>query len=277
MSRRAPQALDIDYYEVLRVSPSATQSEIRAAFKQQVLAAHPDKNPRRREWSEARIRELIEAFDVIGDAASREEFDRQSGAYRRARRASRVDRPFFFHRKDSESRALLVLHFLLHQQPEQALEVLAEMESSVGTAFLVSYLDRKDYLDCLFLLAEHHLGERQYREAAVRLREFYLHDRKARFRRHYFDEVVRRLKDLYLRKLPRHVKPSELIALLRGVDELELTPSEERLRFRVEAEALLKCGHEKSAREVLESAREAFPGSKEVASIEAMIARAGPA
>lgn len=265
----------VDYYEVLRVSPSATQTEIRTAFKRQVLEAHPDKNPQRRAWSEQRIRELIEAFDIIGEEARREAFDRQRRVYRRVGRATRVERPFFFNRKDSESRALLVLHHLLHQRPEEALSVLREMECRGNGEFLADSLDRKDYLDCLFLLAEHHLGRRQYREAESRLRAFYLHDRKARFRRHYFDEVVRRLKDLYLRKLPRHLEPAEVLARLRGVDELGLNPAEARLRFRVEAEACLKCGLDDAARSVLENAREAFPGAKEVESIEAMIAAAG--
>ncbi len=121
---------------------------------------------------------------------------------------------------------------------------------------------------------KHHLVRRQYREAEFRLRAFYLHDRKARFRRHYFDEVVRRLKDLYLRKLPRHAEPAEVLARLRGVEELGLNPSEARLRFHVEAEACLKCGLGEAARSVLENAREAFPGAKEVESIEAMIAAA---
>ena len=268
-------ATQVDFYEVLRVSPSATQNEIRSAFRRQVLEAHPDKNPQRRAWSEQRIRELIEAFDTIGEETSREAFDRRHGVYRRARsRATRVQRPFFFDRKDSESRALLVLHYLLHEQPEEALQVLRDMESRMDREFLADLLDRKDYLDCLFLLAEYHLGRRQYREAEFRLRAFYLHDREARFRRHYFDEVVRRLKDLYLRKLPRHAEPAEVLARLRGVEELGLNPSEARLRFHVEAEACLKCGLDEAARSVLEDAREAFPGAKEVESIEAMIAAA---
>ncbi len=263
----------VDYYEVLRVSPSASQSEIRSAFKRQVLEAHPDKNPQRRAWSEQRIRELIEAFEIIGEATSREEFDRRDRIYRRARgRVPRAQRPFFFDRADSESRARVVLHHLLHRQPEEALRVLREMESRASREFLAEFLDPNDYLDCLYLLAEHHLRQRQYREAEVRLRAFYLHERKARFRRHYFGEVVRHLKDLYLRKLPRHAEPTEVLRLLHGVEELGLSPSESRLRFRVEAEACLKCGLEEAAQSVLDNAREAFPGAKETRSIEAMIA-----
>lgn len=276
MPRRAPPAAHVDYYEVLRVSPSASQLEIRSAFKRQVLEAHPDKNPGRREWSERRIRELIEAFDIIGEASRREEFDRRNRAYRRARPVRRADRPFFFDRQDPESRALLILHHLLHGKPAEALQILNEIESTGSTEFLAKFLERKDYLDCLFLLAEYLLGQRRYVEAEVRLREFYLHDRKARFRRHYFDEVVRRLKDLYLRKLPRHATPAQVLALLRGIEELGLSPSEARLRFRVEAEAHLKCGREKAAQAVLKTAQRAFPGSKEVASIEEMIARGSP-
>ena len=102
-----------DYYEVLGVSPDASLDEIRAVFKRQVLETHPDKNPERREWSERRIRELIAAYEIIGDSVRREEFDRQHRAWRRATgRVVRKEQPFFFRKRDPEARALLVLHHL---------------------------------------------------------------------------------------------------------------------------------------------------------------------
>ncbi len=167
----------------------------------------------------------------------------------------------------------MILHYLLHQQPKEAVEVLWEMESRLSKEFLLEHLDRKDYLDCLFLLAEYHLGQGQYREAELRLREFYLHDREARYRRHYYDDVVRHLKDLYLRKLPRHAAPEEVLVILRDVEELGLTPSEERLRCCRLAEAYMKCGRVEAARSLLSSARKAFPGAKELGTIEALVAR----
>ena len=268
-----------NYYEVLNVSPKASLEEIRLSFKRQVLETHPDKNPERREWSERRIRELIEAFEIIGTQTSREEFDRDFRARQRATRRTtpRRSKPFYFYKTDPEARALRILHDLTHQEGQKAVEQLWDMESRLGAGFLSRYLDRKDYLDSLFLTAEYHLRERQYREAARRLREFFIADRDARYRRHYFDEVVTQLKDLYLRKLPRFLPAEEILQLLADVDGMNYSPSEERLRFKRQAAAFLEVGREADARVVLDNARKTYPGAKENDLIEAMIAKGAAA
>ena len=58
---------ELDYYNILGVSESASGEDIRRAYRRLVLDAHPDKNPHRREWAEHRIRLLIEAFDILGN------------------------------------------------------------------------------------------------------------------------------------------------------------------------------------------------------------------
>ena len=103
---RAPP-LEADYYEILGVSSKATQQEIRRSFRRLVLEAHPDKNPHRVEWSERRIRELIQAFEVLGNAETRSEFDRRRRVKPSARKK---ERPFFFYRSDPMARARLILH-----------------------------------------------------------------------------------------------------------------------------------------------------------------------
>ncbi len=265
----------INYYEVLDVSPDSSAEQIRSAFKRQVMATHPDKNPERREWSERRMREVVEAYEAIGDPTRRAEFDHAFRAYRRAVRPPPVkrSRPFFFYKTDPEARALLILHHLTHCEPEKAVEILWEMELRWGRRFLAESLDRKDYLDCLFLLGEHHLERKQFREAALRFREFYFAERGRRHRRHYFDQAARYLKDLYLRKLPRFVEPEDVLEYLAEIDELEFSPAEDRLRFVRRAEAYLRSGRADFARSVLEAARASYPNAKENASIEAMIAR----
>lgn len=261
----------VNYYEVLDVSPNASLRQIQSAFKRQVLKVHPDKNPERREWSEHRIRQLIEAYDVVGKAESREEFDRRYRAAARLRPQRKTNRPFFFDKTDPESRALLVVYYLTNHRGEEAVHLLWEMESRLGRRFLSEYLDRGDYLDSLFLLAEHHEGCKQYREALSRLREFYRHERAARFRRHYFDEAVSRLKDLYLRKLPRSATANEVIDYLAEAKRLGLSSAEERVRLWRLAEAYVKLGRSQAAESILDHLRATFPRAKEIARIEALL------
>ncbi|HLI74936.1 MAG TPA: molecular chaperone DnaJ [Acidimicrobiales bacterium] len=63
--------LDKDYYEVLGVSSTATDKEITRAYRKLAKQYHPDANP----GSEDRFKEISAAYDVLGDAAKRKEYD----------------------------------------------------------------------------------------------------------------------------------------------------------------------------------------------------------
>lgn len=64
-----------DYYAILGVSPSATESEIKSAFRKLAVRYHPDKNPS----AEAKplFHDINEAYDVLGDSAKRALYDRR--------------------------------------------------------------------------------------------------------------------------------------------------------------------------------------------------------
>ena len=62
---------DTDYYKVLGVTSSATAKEITRAYRKLAKAHHPDTNP----GSEERFKEISVAYDVLGDAAKRAEYD----------------------------------------------------------------------------------------------------------------------------------------------------------------------------------------------------------
>ena len=62
---------DTDYYKVLGVSSSATEKEITRAYRKLAKEHHPDTNP----GSEERFKSISAAYDVLGDAAKRKEYD----------------------------------------------------------------------------------------------------------------------------------------------------------------------------------------------------------
>jgi len=282
MARSAALPAGIDLYAVLKVLPTATSDEIRISFKRLVLESHPDKNPARREWSERQIRQLIQAYEVLINAESRAAFDRQReatsygfrtvpGGGATPRRQREKVEPFFFRKKDPESRALLILHLLLNGRQKAAVEVLDEMEPSHGRTFLYDHLTREDYLDSLFLLGEFFMVQKQYGKAVRRLEEFWVHERKSRFPRHYLEEAVRRLKDLYLRKLPRHADAETALRGLRDALALKLTKSEEALCFRRMVEILVGNGRIAEAEGVIDRARARFPEGKLVSKLEDLL------
>ncbi|MCD6200971.1 MAG: molecular chaperone DnaJ [Bacteroidales bacterium] len=63
-----------DYYVVLGVSKTATQEEIKKAYRQQALRFHPDKNPGDPE-AEEKFKEAAEAYEVLGNPDKRARYD----------------------------------------------------------------------------------------------------------------------------------------------------------------------------------------------------------
>lgn len=69
-----------DYYEVLGVSRTVAQEEIKKSYRKLARKYHPDvnKNPD----SEERFKEIAEAYDVLGDPEKRKKYDELGANYR---------------------------------------------------------------------------------------------------------------------------------------------------------------------------------------------------
>src|SRR6266571_7082990 len=64
-----------DYYEVLGVSRTASEAELKAAFRKLEMKYHPDRNPSDKDC-EHRFKEINEAYDVLKDGNKRAAYDR---------------------------------------------------------------------------------------------------------------------------------------------------------------------------------------------------------
>ncbi len=67
-----------DYYEILELSRSATQEEIKKAYRKNALKYHPDRNPGD-SAAEKKFKEISEAYEVLSDEKKRQIYD-QYGA-----------------------------------------------------------------------------------------------------------------------------------------------------------------------------------------------------
>ncbi len=64
-----------DYYEILSVTKTASESEIKAAYRKRAIEFHPDKNPDN-PTAEEKFKEAAEAYSVLSDAQKRAAYDR---------------------------------------------------------------------------------------------------------------------------------------------------------------------------------------------------------
>ena len=56
-----------DFYKILGVSKTATQNEIKSAYRKLAMKNHPDKNPGKEKESEEIFKKLVNAYEILKD------------------------------------------------------------------------------------------------------------------------------------------------------------------------------------------------------------------
>ncbi|MCL2721525.1 MAG: J domain-containing protein [Treponema sp.] len=136
-----------NHYDLLGVKPGASTIEIKKAFRKKAKQLHPDIAGT--DDAEA-MRKLIKAYEALSNFEKRFEYDKIHSVH--------TEKTFFDYRtwlneqEDPVSKAKLVFYELLKLNEDRAIELWRQ---NGGLGFpMEKYLNRADWMDCYFFLAE---------------------------------------------------------------------------------------------------------------------------
>jgi curved DNA-binding protein CbpA len=242
-----------NYYSLLGLGPGASSGDIKRAFREKAKKLHPDIAGDR---AAEEMRKLLGAYETLSDPNRRFAYDR---AYRRFTGKYRFDyRTFLRERRDDpESQAKLVFFELLHLEEDEAIAV---WRSQGGLGFsMEKYLDREDWMDCAFILAEELEKRNCCYEAFVLLTKLVREERRRPYFRHFAPEVERALKELVRRRLKAAVGGETYLECLERLLGLGFSPRDESRWMRSMAETLAGLGDAGGAGAVLREALKRDP------------------
>ena len=229
-----------NYYELLEIPQNAPAQEIKRAFREKAKRLHPDIMG---DAGADEMRKLLAAYEVLSDADRRFEYDR---AYNRFAGKYLGKKGFDYRRflmereDDPESQAKLIFFELLHLEEDSALAIWRKQGALEFR--LDKYLDREDWMDCSYILAEELARRQMIYEAFVLLVGLVREERKRPYFRHFMAEVETFLKELVRLRLRVAVDAETYIECMEALLDLGFTPREEARWMRSIAEALVSLG-----------------------------------
>jgi curved DNA-binding protein CbpA len=186
-----------NYYSLLGVSDEASPGDIKKAFRNKAKQLHPDiAGPSAHDLME----KLLAAYQVLSDESRRMAYDRslrhilhEEGGfdYRRFLRDNIKSDDI---RLAATSRAKLIILELFNQEEEDALRLWRE---GGGLDFpMERYMDREDWMDGAFVLAEELQKREEYYNAFIILCSLVKEERRRPYFRHFSEDVEMMLKEL---------------------------------------------------------------------------------
>jgi len=241
-----------NYYELLEVAESASTQEIKKAFRERAKKLHPDISGKS---GGEEMRKLLAAYKTLTDRNRRFEYDR---AYARFAEKYRFDyRTFLRERTDPESRSKLIFFELLHMEEDAALAI---WEAQGGLDFpLEKYMDREDWMDCSFILAEELSARNRHYEAFMLLVRVIKEERRQPYFKHFMEEVEKFLKELVRLHLRPALDDETYLECMGELVNLGFSPRYEAGIFRSIAETLFRLGEYDSAGIALKEALKRNP------------------
>jgi curved DNA-binding protein CbpA len=185
------------YYDILGVERGCSDNHLKSAFRRKAKELHPDISGERRDTLR-QMQQLITAYKVLIDPERRELYDRSIPP----KDGVLSYRDFLLKKgADPESQSKLIFFDLLHEHEHDAVALYDDLVGNAGFN-LSDHLDREDFMDCAFLLAEEYEQRSQFLRAYKLLMRIVEFEKNRPYFRHFFPEVTDRLRHIVGSRLP---------------------------------------------------------------------------
>ena len=238
-----------DYYAILGIRQDSGDDAIKKAYRAKAKEVHPDLTG---EEGTARFLALKEAYEVLSSPATRESYDLTLRASKRSETVSNWDYRDFLHgrKDDPKSLARLICYDLLHDRDAEAVDLYDEAQMG-GFFSLRRYLEREDFMDYAFLLAEAYLEREATVKAYRLLRGIAELEEEDPYFKHFYVEVLEKMASIVKQSLPDDTDNRLRMAFLTDLVKLSYKPREEARLRKLLSELLTAAGnHEAAAQEV---------------------------
>ena len=180
-----------DCYKVLGVSPNASLSEIKHAYRQKAKMLHPDVSgsPDERE----KFNEITQAYRILSDAKQRSIFD--DSIFTHFKKTQKNYDSFDYskwllERGDDESWAKLVILDLMRGREDDSVKEFIEIQKSRSSFSLKEWFTREDFMDYGYILSEELVLRGEYYDAFLLLEQIILMEYSYQYFGLFFPEVL---------------------------------------------------------------------------------------
>jgi len=215
-----------NHCKLLGVSPGASVSEIKKAFRKKAKQLHPDIAGT--EHSEPMLK-LLAAYEALLDLNRRFQIDevyREKAGFNYKKESKFDYRKWLKEQGDPNSMAKLIFYELMRLEEDRAIEIWRE---NGGLAFsLQNYMEKADWMDCQYILAEE-LDKRDFSFEAFKLIiALLIEERQKPYFNLFTPEIYRYLKTIVNKRLRSQVDSETWLDCMEALIGIGFPSSDEK-------------------------------------------------
>ena len=239
------------------IKRGSSLKDVKRSFRRKAKQLHPDLRQADRDYlrdgngADEKMRVILKAYEVLSNPRKKREYDSLLSYAKTNYRYSFNYREFLKERRDDLfSQAKLIFYDLLNSHPLDALS-LYEYLCSHRSFRLERYLDREDYMDCTFLLAEQLAERGDYVKAIELFKKIYLDELERPYFKHFVEEIILRMKEIACFRLTTMGAPDQGLRYLKDLLALDFSRKDKALFYKKMAELYWDMGNNALAVESL--------------------------